>query len=320
VYVVLTVVWPLIKSLQFLWKQRWDLVKRLSYMAGAAAAGLAVLAVVAALPVRNSIREPLVVLSESDEPVFVRTPGYVDEVLKDVGDEVKKGDVIVRLSDPALEQQLVKAQGLLQNEVLQAEEQSMKNQPTLLAISQRMIETYQKRIESLNQEIADLQLRAPVDGVIIRDTSLYRLRKNFVPASLKLCRVIRTDRLQARISLPQQKAAMVKAGMPVRMRLWADPDKELRSTVGRVSSMVSDDLPYLALGSQNKGEVDVKSDDKGQVRSTSRRSWVVIDHPAGEGFLADRMTGRGEIEFPRVTVAGRLWRLLLDSTTPDWHL
>jgi putative peptide zinc metalloprotease protein len=319
-YVVLTVVWPLIRSLQFLWKQRWDLAKRLAYMGAAAAVGMAALTIVAVLPVRNSIREPLVVLSESDEPVFVRTPGYVDEVFKDVGDQVKQGDVIVRLSDPALEQQLVEAQGLLQKEVLQAEEQSTKNQPTLLAISQRMIETYQKRIESLNQEIADLTLRAPVDGVIIRDNSMHRLRNNFVPASLKLCRVIRIDKLQARISLPQQKAALVQAGMPVRMRLWADPDKELKSTVGRVSSMVSDDLPHLALGSQSKGEVDVKADDKGQVRSTSRRSWVVIDLPSSDAFLADGMTGRGEIEFPRVTVAGRLWRMLLDSTTPDWHL
>jgi hypothetical protein len=32
------------------------------------------------------------------------------------------------------------------------------------------------------------------------------------------------------------------------------------------------------------------------------------------------MTGRGEIEFPPVSAISRLWRLLLDSTTPDWHL
>lgn len=321
VYVLMTVIWPLAKSMQFLWKQRWDLTKRLSYMGGAAAAGMAVLALVASLPVRNSIREPLVVLSEADESVFVRTPGYVDEVLKDSGDFVKKGEIIVRLRDLALEQQLVKAEGHLAQQMWQAEDEAIKNQPTLLAISQQTMQTYQKQIETLKQEIEELSLRAPIDGVIIREASLHRLRNNFLPASMNLCRVIRTDRLQARISLPQQKAALVQTGMPVRLRLWSNPDLEIRSSVGRISSTVSDQLVHPALGSHSKGEVDVQADDRGQVHSTSRRSTVVIDLPAIEGgFLADGMTGRGEIEFPRISVAGRLWRMLLDSTTPDWHL
>ena len=66
------------------WKQRWDLTKRLAWMSAAAAGGVAVLALVAMLPVKNSIREPLVVLSERDEPVFVRTPGFIDVVERDV--------------------------------------------------------------------------------------------------------------------------------------------------------------------------------------------------------------------------------------------
>jgi hypothetical protein len=33
------------------------------------------------------------------------------------------------------------------------------------------------------------------------------------------------------------------------------------------------------------------------------------------------MTGRGEIEVSHnTTVIGRVWRAILDSTTPDWHL
>jgi hypothetical protein len=48
---------------------------------------------------------------------------------------------------------------------------------------------------------------------------------------------------------------------------------------------------------------------------------VVIDLPAeGPVFVAEGMTGRGQIELGRTTVAGRLWRMILESTTPDWHL
>jgi putative peptide zinc metalloprotease protein len=322
-YVVMTVVLPLLKTLKFLWKQRWDLVKRLTYMAGAAAAGLAALTLVAFLPTRNSIREPLVVLSESDEPIFVRTPGFVAAVERDAGDRVRAGDVIVRLHDPTLQNLLDEAVSRRDQEADKGREAAADNKPAAVRAAQEAIAAYEEQIGLIRQRIDDLVLRAPVDGVIIRETSLRRIVGNYVPPSLKLCRVIRTDRLQARISLPQQKAALVRNGMPVRIRLWANPDLEIRSSVARVSSTVSDQLLHPALGSQTKGEVDVTADDAGGVKSTSRRSTVVIDlpRPADVGeFLADGMTGRGEIEFPRVTVAARLWRLLLDSTTPDWHL
>jgi len=46
---------------------------------------------------------------------------------------------------------------------------------------------------------------------------------------------------------------------------------------------------------------------------------VIIDLPP-TASLYDGMTGRGEITIQKTTVAGRLWRLLLETTTPDWHL
>jgi putative peptide zinc metalloprotease protein len=320
IYVLLTVIWPLIKSMQFLWKQRWDLAKRLTYMGGAAAAGMAVLLAVAFLPVRNSIREPLVVLSERDEPIFVRTPGYVETVDHDAGDTVHAGDIIVRLVDPTLQNLLEQAINNRDREKLNHDAAASNNLPAQMAASDEAIHAFEKQIALVQQRIEDLTLRAPVDGVIINDTSLRRIVGNYVPPSLKLCRVIQTNHLQARISLPQQKAAMVQVGMPVRIRLWSNPSNEMFSQVTRISSTISDQLLHPALGSLSKGEVDVKADDQGQVRSTSRRSTVVIDLPHSSEFLADGMTGRGEIEFPHVTVAGRLWRMILDSTTPDWHL
>jgi multidrug resistance efflux pump len=289
-------------------------------MAGAAGVGIAALGLVAMLPVKNSIREPLVVLSEQDEPVFVRTPGYIQKVEKDAGDFVKKGDVIVQLSDPTLQARLETAQSQLAGERLKADDLAKKNQPVLLGISNQQIASLTEAVKSLEEEIDELTLRAPCDGIIIREVSMHRIMDNYVPASLKLCRVIQTDNLEARISLPQQKAALVHEGMPVRLRLWSNPDVEIHTTVKRVGSSLSDQLAHPALGSSAKGEVDVKADEQGNVHSTSRRSTVFIDLPRTNAFLADGMTGRGEIEFPRISVAGRLWRMLLDSTTPDLRL
>ena len=320
-YVAMTILLPLKQTLTFLWKQRWDISKRLTYMAGAATAGLGVLFLIALMPWTHAIREPLVVLSEKDEPIFVRTPGYVDSVNHDSGDTVKANDIILTLKDPTLQNMLDQAQGRRDAEAIKAQTAASLNQPWALKAADDTIAAYDEQIALIKQRISDLTLRAPVEGVIVQDTSLRRIVGNYVPAGLKICRVIRTDQLEARISLPQQQAAMVKPGMPVRIRLWSNPYNEISSRVERVSSTVTDQLLHPSLASTVKGDVDVKPDQEGGLRSTTRRSTVVISLPRDSlGFLADGMTGRGEIEVRRTTVISRVWRAILDSTTPDWHL
>jgi hypothetical protein len=94
--------------------------------------------------------------------------------------------------------------------------------------------------------------------------------------------------------------------------------------VTRVSSTLTDDLLHPALGSSNKGDVEVTANEKGEAKSTGRRSTVIITLPPpgteGLSMLADGMTGRGEITVRQTSVLGRVWRAILDSTTPDWHL
>ncbi|HUO07081.1 MAG TPA: PqqD family peptide modification chaperone [Phycisphaerae bacterium] len=321
IYVALTVLWPLGKTMQFLWKQRWDIKKRLTYMGGAAIAGVAVLVMIALMPWRFAIREPLVVLSQQDEPVFVSTPGYVEKVDHDTGDLVHAGDPILTLSDPSLQTLLDQAMSRREQEAIKARDAADRNQAGAIDAAKKAIAAYDQQIALIKGRVSDLTLRAPVDGVIVKEASLRRIVGNYVPAGLKICRVIRTDELEARISLPQQQAAMVQPGMPVRIRLWANPDKTVYASVTRVSSTVSDQLLHPALASTSKGDVDVKADAHGDVKSTNRRSTVIIQLPTDwTGFLADGMTGRGEIEMRRTTVVGRIWRAVLDSTTPDWHL
>jgi putative peptide zinc metalloprotease protein len=334
-YVVLTIVWPLGRTMAFLWKQRWDIYRRLATMAVAGTAATAVMAGLAFLPVNNAIIEPLVVLSDRDEPVFVRAPGYVEAVAHDAGELVKAGEVIVRLKDPMLATLLEQARNRRQQAELVAQTAAAENKPALLAAAREQSVQFDEEIGLLEQRMNDLVLKAPVDGVIIRETSLRQLTGNYVPAGLKLCRVIDTQHLQARISLPQQQAARVREGMPVRIRLWCAPEAEMHTTVTRVSAELSDQLLHPALAATRHGDVDVQPDSSpmgmaaGGVRASGRRSTLIMELPAAGGpgssngaglFLADGMTGRGRIEFPRTTVVSRLWRMLLDSTTPDWRL
>ncbi len=320
-YVAMTILMPLNRTLQFLWKQRWDVSKRIAYMGGAALVGLLIIITCALMQWKHSIREPLVILSEKNERIFVQTPGYVVSVNHDAGDTVKANDVIVTLQDPSLQNLLEQAQSRLDRARLKADTAASLNHPSELQAANTTIRAYSEQVEVFKQRINDLTLRAPVDGVIIRDTSLRRIVGNYVPPGLELCRVIRTNELEARISLPQQEAAKVKLGMPVRIRLWSNPDAVIVSKIERISSTLSDQLLHPALSSTVKGDIDVKPDQQGGAVSTMRRTTVIISIPKGGlGFLADGMTGRGEIDLGETRVYQRIWTAILDSTTPDWHL
>jgi len=320
-YVALTVLWPMGRTMHFLWKQRWDVTKRLAYVSAAGAVGIGLLLAIALMPWSHRIREPLVVLSQSDEPIFVRTPGYVAEVHADVGQRVKAGDPIMTLRDPALDNLYAQAKSQRDQAELAASTAAAEAKPAAVAAAQEAVAAYNKQIALIEQRIADLSLRAPVDGTVVGDQPLKRIAGNYVSPGVKVCRVIRTDRLEARISLPQQQAALVKEDMPVKIRLWANAHSPIETRVLRVSSTISDQLLHPALASTTKGEVEVAADAQGQLRSTSPRSTVVIALPTNApSFIADGMTGRGEITVQRTTVLGRLWRALLDTTTPDWHL
>ncbi len=329
-YVALSVLLPLAKSMKFMWKQRWDLSKRLSYVLGAGAIGMAALTLVLLLPWNMTLREPLVVMvaPEFNGDVAVRTPGYIDEVRADVGQTVHAGDVIVRIKDPTLSTMMASANAAHQRAILEAAEaeaQAARNPEMLPKVraARSAVDTYAAQISLLQERINDLELKAPTDGVIIRDTPLQRLKGDYVAPGAMLCRVVNTDRLQVRMSLPQQQAAMIKAGMPVKIRLWSDPATAITSRVDRVSSTVNDQIIHPALMSKLGGDVEVsgEADKEGQPKSVGKRSTVVISLPQGSQlFIADGMTGRAEITVNHTNVLGRLWRMILDTTTPDWHL
>jgi len=105
------------------------------------------------------------------------------------------------------------------------------------------------------------------------------------------------------------------------MRLWSSPDADIFAKVTRVGPNLNDKLIHPALASTVKGDLAVADQDPqtGQAKTLGRRSTVIIDLPP-TASLYDGMTGRGEITIQKTTVAGRLWRLLLETTTPDWHL
>ncbi len=321
-YIFLSVLLPLIKACRFLWKQRWDVGKRVRWVGGAALAGVALLVGVAFIPWHMTIREPLVVLAREDQPVFVQSPGYVLRVYKDVGQYVKKGGRIVKLVDRGLEGRLDKAQAMAQELQIKSAQAMAKNNSVAMKMLDEELNAYDRQIKLLKQRERDLVIRAPISGVIIRRSSLRHIVGNYVVPSTQLCNVMNPHDMQARVSLPQQLAAMVHPGMPVTMRLWAQASHALRFHVNRVSSTLSDQLLHPALASSDKGDLAVRAGRHGGMRTLDRRSTVIINlgnSTRGE-FLADGMTGRAEITVEKTTVIGRVWRLFLDTTTPDLRL
>src|SRR6185437_7649720 len=119
--------------------------------------------------------------------------------------------------------------------------------------------------------------RAPMDGVVVAEPSLKHIVGNFVPQGATLCRVINDHQLKAKLSLPQQQIALVKAKMPVRIRLWANPSKVITAAVTGVNPMVDDTMADPRMGSQMGGDVEVTSGKDGETKAMGRRGTVVIE-------------------------------------------
>lgn len=339
-YVALTVLLPVGKAVKFLWKQRWDIYRRLAWVGAAVGGGAAALVLIALLPWTHTIRAPLEIKPDepaagvlADAAIVVQTPGYIREVCADVGDTVKRGDVIVRMINPELEGQLRSAVARREQQVVVMQNAQLGKNAAGYTGALEAVKAYDKQIALLKQRQEELCLRAPISGVLVPpraeptavaqlapDQSLKQLMGNYVPLSFRLGRVIQPDRLMATLSLPQSQADLVHAGMDVKVRLWSDPHTLLSAKVVRKAATVSDEIVHRSLGANVKGDIAVTADAQGRLKYTGRRITVYVQVPRAAAFLADGMTGRGEITVQRTQVYQRLWRLILDSTTPDWHL
>ena len=199
--------------------------------------------------------------------IFARTSGYIEKRYVDIGDRVKKGDLLAEITAPELDQQIAQAQATLaQNQAALQQAQAsreladvtnardsnlvkqgwltaqqgdndrltLRAQQAAVGVAQSNITAQEAQIRVLQQEKAYQRVVAPFDGVItqrnVDNGSLVQAGSTFM-FTLMHSNVIRTQ-----VFVPQDEAFGVAPGVDADIRVPEIPGRTFPGKVTRIAS------------------------------------------------------------------------------------
>lgn len=157
---------PVQREIKVWWQRRADI--QWNFEAKRSSVLLTLLLAVLLLPWQSSLRVPAVIMAEQAQGIYLPYPAKVKTINVSIGNPVKAGDTLAIFSSPDLDYQLQKANANEQQLRWQWEQQSFAADLQLAgpALRKRW-EGAKQQVESVQQQINQLTLTAPFDGVIV---------------------------------------------------------------------------------------------------------------------------------------------------------
>jgi len=217
--------------------------------------------------------------------------GRVQRLLARSGDSVRAGQLLVVLDQTQLRAQVAALQARAERDRLNdSRYQQLVQQGAATAIQR---DEYRAAAiasrEELRARLADLaykDVRAPIDGVL---GDLTIKPGDVLQAGTPFSRIIRNQRLQARIDFPANQAARVRPGQLVQLRRSGE---EAPAAEGRISMLD----PGVSSGSQTLLAKATITNPEGQLRNGQRlRTRVVLaeqERPAVPFSAVSRQSGQ----------------------------
>ncbi len=184
-------------------------------------------------------------------------PGRIDEFPVVEGDVVRVGDVIARLNSEGLENRATELQAaravtnrrldLAEKELIRARTLSEKGASTLRELDEASADVQILRAESekilaelasVEWQIENSTIRSPVDGILFERTASVGHFINLEERH-EIASVIDPAHLQVWVDINQRDAGQVRPGRPALVSLDAEPGREFRATVERISPKAS---------------------------------------------------------------------------------
>jgi putative peptide zinc metalloprotease protein len=259
-----------------------------------ALAGCAVVAVgLFALPLPFTSSGQGVVWPPEDAQLRAEVEGFVYEVLAESGDEIEAGQVLIRLSDPAL----VSERDALASRMtgLRAEQyNSLLRNPVQAQDVLRRIERTTAELEYAEQRLDSLDVRSKSAGrlVLARPDDL---PGSFVRKGTILGYVLTPGSVNVRALITGEDAPLVRERVrKVEVRLAERPEELLRAQIARDMPAATQTLPNAAFGERAGGAHRTDPSD-----STGLRALEPVFHfdVAVAGHRLERVGGRAWVRF-----------------------
>jgi RND family efflux transporter MFP subunit len=224
----------------------------------------------------RTVALPATLRGRNEAALYARTNGYVRAWTKDIGDQVKKGDVLAIVDAPEVDQDLAQAQatqaqiqarlalaqsslarweGLRQRDAVSQQELDERHAAQQQALAD--LAASQANVRRLQQLHDFGRITAPFDGVVVRrNVEVGALvASGSATTTRELFYLAQTDVLRLTVAIPQVYAADVAVGKEVSVKLLERPNAPRTGRIMRVSGGV--DVATRSV------QVEVSLDNKG---------------------------------------------------------
>lgn len=178
--------------------------------------------------------------ARAESQVVAKTSGVALEVMVEEGQQVRAGQVLVRLDSARAEQQAAQTGAAMRKlEANYSRARQMAEQRLLSANDSDQLrydlESARAANRMANLELSYAKVEAPISGVV---ASRSIKTGNFVQINSPIIRIVDTSQLEATLNVPERELATLKAGLPVLMQVDAMPGKSFTGKVNRVAPVV----------------------------------------------------------------------------------
>ena len=209
------------------------------------------------IPAPSVINAPVVVDFEPLSIVRTETAGFVKEICVEDHDVVKKGDLLLVLSNKELETQIAKTNAEIGKARIRA--RSMQNSGEIGAWQAEVasIEALEKRLDELKSNANKLRIHAKQAGEVIANNLDTKLG-SFVLPGTELLSIGDPEQKEAVALVAQQHVADLQdnLGQSVTLRIWGSSELA-KATLDVVDPKTSDEVTHFAFAGIYGGPLDV---------------------------------------------------------------
>lgn len=250
---------PILSELAVWWQRRRDILRttRARYVL----AGLMLVLLIGIVPWQRTVHLPAVYHASASASIYPYAPSYIDELMVHDGQQVRKGDILVRLSSLELGRQLSVAQVRLDQ--LQQLQRRVQTDPELLqekyATLDLEIQAAAQKVDALHQQEKNLIVTAPHDGVI-RDLDPDIKAGRYIRQADLLFRVVATDAQKITGYVYEDDRSRIEAGDSAVFIPDGQPLTSLPLNVVSVAETGAASLAWPELSSLFKGDIPSEYD------------------------------------------------------------
>src|SRR6202035_53981 len=193
-------------------------------------------------PVPSSVSTELVVEPGREAHARTQVAGKVVQILVHEGEEVKAGQLIAVLQNPEIEAEakVTSAALMLASSNLRLNQNDPGSGKSAQAARERI--RLQKELVVASHNVQELQIRAPLDGVVAT-VGIHQRLGEYLAAGDEFCRVTDRRTMKARILVPDREFADVYPGSPVKVKVLPYPFRTYSGRVDQILPAAAADIP-----------------------------------------------------------------------------